>query len=106
MTILSDSGNVYDVIFMASRAALWDTKVPKTRSIQYAARQGTRVSEQVMDTENSVEESSGFDTRHLAKATDFELIDTWDEGEPLDGRERWPICLTLNIVSLLQSEST
>jgi exosome complex component RRP42 len=28
---------------------------------------------------------------------DFELPDYWDEGEVLGGRERWPVCITLNI---------
>ena len=41
---------------------------------------------------------SGFDTRQIQTATDFELPDYWDEGEPLAGREAWPLCATLNIV--------
>ncbi len=35
---------------------------------------------------------SGFDTRQIQTATDFELPDYWDEGEPLAGREAWPLC--------------
>jgi len=41
---------------------------------------------------------SGFDTRQIQTATDFELPDYWDEGEPLAGTEAWPLCATLNIV--------
>ena len=41
---------------------------------------------------------SGFDTRQVQTATDFELPDYWDEGEVLDGKERWPVCITLNLV--------
>jgi len=43
--------------------------------------------------------TSSFDTRQLQHATDFELEDYWDEGDALDGRDRWPLCITLNIVS-------
>lgn len=52
-----------------------------------------------MDVDENTAGTSGFDTRQITTATDFELADTWDEGEPLEGRDRWPICLTLNIVS-------
>lgn len=41
---------------------------------------------------------SSFDTRQVAAATDFELEDYWDEGEVLNGREKWPVCVTLNLV--------
>jgi exosome complex component RRP42 len=41
---------------------------------------------------------SGFDTRQVQTATDFELPDYWDEGEVLDGRQHWPVCITLNLV--------
>ncbi|KAF8632708.1 hypothetical protein AX15_001732 [Amanita polypyramis BW_CC] len=97
VVVLSDAGNIYDVIFMAARAALWDTKVPRTRRIEYKARKGGR--EPAESGEMDVDETvSGFDTRQLFKATDFELHDYWDEGEVLDGRERWPVCVTLNLV--------
>ncbi|KIP04195.1 hypothetical protein PHLGIDRAFT_60586, partial [Phlebiopsis gigantea 11061_1 CR5-6] len=33
----------------------------------------------------------------IPTATDFELPDYWDEGEVLQGREAWPVCVTLNI---------
>ena len=45
VTILSDEGNAYDVVFMAARAALWDTKVPRTRGVQYARLQASKASE-------------------------------------------------------------
>lgn len=104
VAVLSDAGNIHDAIFMASRAALWDTKVPRTRAIQYQTRGSapTLGSADVdMDNEGGQEAgSSGFDTRDVAKtAADFELPDYWDEGEVLSGRENWPLCVTLNILS-------
>lgn len=102
--VLSDSGNVYDAIFMAARAALWDTKVPRTRSVEYKAKKSNSTGKEKggdgnMDIDE--EATSGFDTRNqLSKAIDFELPDYWDEGEVLDGRARWPICVTLNLVCL------
>ncbi|KAI0693065.1 ribosomal protein S5 domain 2-like protein [Cytidiella melzeri] len=97
VTILSDAGNAFDVMFMAARAALWDTKVPKTRSVQYAGKKPARVPDENMDVDDISAGLSGFDTRDLSVATDFELADTWDEGEPLEGRDRWPVCISLNI---------
>jgi len=38
---------------------------------------------------------SSLNTR---RAMDFELEDYWDAGEYLDGRDRFPLCVTLNIV--------
>ncbi|KAF5370520.1 hypothetical protein D9615_010352 [Tricholomella constricta] len=100
--VLSDAGNILDALFMASRAALWDTRVPRTRGVEYKARpqkaggdttaQGGRGD---MDVDEDTQ--SGFDTRTIHKATDFELPDYWDEGEPLDGRAQWPVSVTLNL---------
>ncbi|KAF8966947.1 ribosomal protein S5 domain 2-type protein [Flammula alnicola] len=104
LVVLVDSGNIYDAIFMAARAALWDTKVPRTRSVEYKARKtsssavvgGKTGGAGDMDVDEEV--VSGFDTRQIQHATDFELPDYWDEGETLDGRQNWPVCITLNLV--------
>ena len=113
IVVLVDSGNVYDAVFMAARAALWDTKVPRTRSVEYKAKKGVvgaggAVSGTTgkksageggggdMDVDEGV--VSGFDTRQIRNATDFELPDYWDEGEVLDGGSAWPVCVTLNLV--------
>ena len=97
VTILSDAGNVYDVIFMAARAALWDTKVPRTRAVQYARPHAANTDDSMV-VEHDATHASGFDMRQVPTATDFELPDYWDEGEVLAGRDRWPVCITLNIV--------
>ncbi|KAI0076679.1 ribosomal protein S5 domain 2-like protein [Panus rudis PR-1116 ss-1] len=100
VVILSDAGNAYDAMFMAARAALWDTKVPVTRPVQYKARNTTEpqnTENEQMDVEGQGVDSSGFSTKRLPSATDFELPDYWDEGEPLDGQDRWPVCITLNV---------
>ncbi|KAF8919465.1 hypothetical protein CPB85DRAFT_1276748 [Mucidula mucida] len=99
VVILADAGNIYDAIFMAARAALWDTKVPRTRSVQYKAHKSGKASAD-MDVDEEV--TSGFDTRQVSTAADFELQDYWDEGEVLEGRDRWPVCVTLNLESSIQ----
>lgn len=98
--ILSDSGNVVDALFMAARAALWDTKVPRTRAVEYRAPEARKLSKEEIPGAMDVDETtSGFDTRGMAQtAADFELPDYWDEGEVLHGRDRWPVCITLNLV--------
>ncbi|KAF8901050.1 ribosomal protein S5 domain 2-type protein [Gymnopilus junonius] len=100
LVVLVDSGNVFDALFLAARAALWDTKVPRTRSVEYKARKAGGGGEggEKGDMEVDEEVVSGFDTRQIRHATDFELPDYWDEGEELDGRDRWPVCVTLNLV--------
>lgn len=94
--VLSDSGNVYDALFLAARSALWDTKVPKTRSVQYQPKSNV-ASDQ--DVEMSADGSGSiFNTREVTKAADFELADYWDEGGPLEINQEWPVCVTLNLV--------
>lgn len=101
--VLSDSGNIYDALFMAARSALWDTKVPRTKSVQYQAKKNAPAAAPSSEHQNDVEMDlmetpSNFDTRQISTATDFELPDYWDEGEPLGNREQWPVCVTMNIV--------
>jgi exosome complex component RRP42 len=94
--VLSDSGNIYDALFLAARSALCDTKVPKTRSVQYQPKSNV-LSDQ--DAETSADGSGSiFNTRKIANAADFELADYWDEGEPLEVTQEWPVCVTLNLV--------
>ncbi|KAJ7764587.1 ribosomal protein S5 domain 2-type protein [Mycena maculata] len=101
--VLADAGNTYDALFMAARAALWDCKVPRTRGVEYkaAVAPGAKVSESgEMDVDRDPgEQQSGFDTRSISRAVDFELPDYWDEGEVLGGRDKWPVCVTLNVAS-------
>lgn len=98
VVVLADAGNIYDAIFMAARAALWDTKVPRTRSVEYKARKSGFNAKGTADMDVDEEAPSGFDTRQVSAAADFELQDYWDEGEILAGRDSWPVCVTLNLV--------
>lgn len=101
LVVLSDNGNIYDALFLAAAAALRDTRVPRTRSIEYRARKdGSAVSDRLAtDVTMGGEGRSGLDTRETKQATDFELADYWDEGEPLVCDSTWPVPVTLNIVS-------
>ncbi|KAH7920315.1 ribosomal protein S5 domain 2-like protein [Leucogyrophana mollusca] len=105
IVVFADAGNVYDTIFMAARAALWDTKVPRTRSVEYRAKKLDSIDSEskAMDVDgaNQDQGKSVLDTRETTKATDFELPDYWDEGEVLGGREAWPVCVTLNLLPSL-----
>lgn len=102
LTVLSDAGNVYDALFMAARAALWDTRVPRTRAIEYRPddkKDKAGNGNEMMDVDP--ESQSGLDTRRSkAPATDFELEDSWDDGVVLGGRDVWPLSVTLNLVNL------
>lgn len=96
LMVLSDAGNIYDALFMAARAALWDTRVPRTRAIEYRPDKKDKGGDEMMDVDP--ESQSGLDTRRSkAPATDFELEDSWDEGVVLGGRDAWPLSVTLNL---------
>ncbi|KAJ6625056.1 ribosomal protein S5 domain 2-like protein [Mycena sp. CBHHK59/15] len=99
--VLADAGNTHDALFLAARAALWDCKVPRTRAVEYKAVIAPSANEAeggaAMDVDR--EAQSGFDTRAIARAVDFELPDYWDEGAVLGGREKWPVCVTLNVAA-------
>ncbi|KIK67313.1 hypothetical protein GYMLUDRAFT_156011 [Collybiopsis luxurians FD-317 M1] len=97
LLVMADAGNVYDALFMAARAALWDTKVPRTQKVEYKSPESLSTASDVMDVDQDT--SSGFDTRKVSNAVDFELPDYWDEGQALNGREKWPVAITLNLVS-------
>jgi len=93
--VLSDAGNVHDALFMAARAALWDTKVPRTRAVEYHHPPDKKEGDMDVDAELQ----SGLDTKTSnVPATDFELEDYWDDGAVLGGRDVWPVSVTLNLV--------
>lgn len=99
--VLSDGGNVYDVLFMACRAALWNTRVPKTRAVEYRdpTQKGVAGEKTINnDVEMTDLWKSSVQTKKATKAADFELEDYWDHGEPLAGRARCPIAITLNLL--------
>lgn len=95
--VFADGGNITDCLMLACRAALWDTKVPRTKGVEYRAPRRHTTQDDV-DFDGQAEEKSGFEREGLSTATDFELTDYWDEGEILGGRESWPVCVTLNVV--------
>ncbi|KAF7324787.1 RNase-PH domain-containing protein [Mycena kentingensis (nom. inval.)] len=97
--ILADSGNAYDALFMAARAALWDCKVPLTRGVQFKAPNAKTSKPEAGEMDVDSVPQSGFDTRSISRAVDFELPDYWDEGKPLDGRDQWPVCVTVNVAA-------
>jgi exosome complex component RRP42 len=88
---------------MAARAALWDTRVPRTRAVEYRPDHvgggGGGNKKKEGDMEVDAEPQSALDTRRSgAPATDFELEDYWDDGVVLGGRDVWPVSVTLNLV--------
>lgn len=87
--VLSEDGNLLDVLFMAVHAALYNCRVPATRSIQYKAQA-------------SIGTESGLDTRPGTNPTaDFELKDNWEDGEMLLNHKSLPVSITLNLVTSL-----
>ncbi|KIM63308.1 hypothetical protein SCLCIDRAFT_1214388 [Scleroderma citrinum Foug A] len=120
--VFSDAGNVVDCLMMACRAALWDTRVPRTKGVEYRVSPGKQISGQPdprrpdrdddarMDTDTDTDAvgqergggrpTSLLGTRETGSVADFELTDYWDDGEVLEARDAWPVCVTLNMVCL------
>ena len=93
--ILSASGNVYDALFLTTKSASWDTKVPKTRRVQ---RQPKFNMLGIQDVEILPSwPGNTFNKREVTEAANFKLADCWDEGEPLGGSQEWPVCVAQNL---------
>jgi exosome complex component RRP42 len=86
--VLSGLGSVYDPLFLAARSTLWDIKVPKTGNIQYQRKPNAAGDQEVK-----------MNAREVTKPADSELADYWDEGEPFEISQQWPVCVTLNPAS-------
>ena len=108
--VLAFEGNIHDALFIAVRSAIWDTRIPRTKSIAYTAPPSaskTSKSEPAplggSDPTGPVAEGDldvfGIKGMVKSKAVDFELEDYWEEGDVLKGRDDLPVCVTLNIVS-------
>ncbi|PVG00904.1 ribosomal protein S5 domain 2-like protein [Serendipita vermifera] len=102
--VLSDAGNLYDVLFIACRGALWDTRIPRTRAVEYqATTQPTKNTKGTGGGGNGDEEmedmwKSAVQTKKARRAADFELEDNWDYGYPLSARASCPVAVTLNVL--------
>ena len=97
--IISDAGNTLDALVIASRAALWDLRIPKTRALEYQADKKARDDE--MEVEGGQVDALKTVVRRSQKSktgVDFELEDYWDGGIPLAKRETLPVCVTLQLV--------
>ncbi|KAL4071909.1 ribosomal protein S5 domain 2-like protein [Scleroderma citrinum] len=95
--VFSDAGNIVDCLMMACRAALWDTRVPRTKGVEYRVS-GKESSRDDGDMDMDVRTKSLLETRETSTVTDFELADYWDDGEVLETRDAWPVCVTLNML--------
>jgi exosome complex component RRP42 len=104
----ADGGNIYDIVVLAVRAALWDLRIPRTKGVGHLLPQGTRTDD-AFDSVGEGTEGLGIETflrgrqGPNASTVDFELESYWDDGIPLEGREIRPIAVTLNLVRRGQS---
>lgn len=93
--VLADRGNIFDAILVAIRGALWDLRIPRTRGIEYEARED-RDSSGHQDGMKALLKQR----RKVVTGAEFDLEDSWDEGEHLQNRDALPIGMTLNLVCI------
>lgn len=91
--VLADCGNVFDAILIAIHGALWDLRIPRTRSVEFEAR-GDRDEAGNQDSMKTLLKQR----RKVTTGAEFDLEDYWDEGEHLRNRSALPIGMTLNLV--------
>jgi exosome complex component RRP42 len=75
-------GNVVDCLMLACRAALWDTKVPRPKRVEYRAPRRHPTQGDVgmdVDVDREAGKGGGLETKGVSTATDFELTDYWDK---------------------------
>ncbi|KAG8691078.1 hypothetical protein FRC11_006983 [Ceratobasidium sp. 423] len=95
--VISDDGNLVDVLWMAIRGALWDLRIPRTNPVSFRTRDSDKVT-RGGDAFGGAVKSKYQSTGGRSGAGDFELPDYWDDGEPLDNRDSLPVCITYNLL--------
>ncbi|KAN0063606.1 hypothetical protein ACQY0O_004054 [Thecaphora frezii] len=106
-------GNLFDAVFAAIFAALYDTRVPQTRGVAFeapTAAPGAGAFENVkgdldqmgikglLRSNKEAAQARGTDAEGRSKTVDFELENQQDEGAHLTGREDVPVCVTVNVL--------
>ncbi|CEL51694.1 Putative exosome complex exonuclease RRP42 OS=Dictyostelium discoideum GN=exosc7 PE=3 SV=1 [Rhizoctonia solani AG-1 IB] len=94
--VISDDGNLVDVLWMAIRGALWDLRIPRTNPISFRTRDSDKRARG--DAFGGAVKSKYQSTGGRSGAGDFELPDYWDDGEPLDNRHSLPVSVTYNLL--------
>ncbi|KAL5635470.1 hypothetical protein ACGC1H_004308 [Rhizoctonia solani] len=95
--VISDDGNLVDVLWMAIRGALWDLRIPRTNPVSFRARDSDKAA-RGGDAFGGAVKSKYQSTGGRSGAGEFELPDYWDDGESLNGRDSLPVCITYNLL--------
>lgn len=109
----TQSGTLFDVATLATKAALWDLRIPKTRGVAFHSRQAAAPSSSGQQDQVDQMEMLGMkgllrsgkprqDNKNAGQV-DFELESYWDEGLPLSNRESLPVAVTLHLVRVVSS---
>ena len=92
-------GNVLDTVFAAVFCALWNTRIPETRVM---AMDRTNQGEQdAMNEDHDDPAGIKFITRgrkntsQNTNAVDYALVNEWEHGRALEGREDVPVCVSV-----------
>ncbi|CAE7124075.1 unnamed protein product [Rhizoctonia solani] len=88
--VISDDGNLVDVLWIAIRGALWDLRIPRTNPISFRTRDSEKAT-RGGDAFGGAVKSKYQSTGGKSGAGDFELPDYWDDGEPLNNRDSLPL---------------
>lgn len=98
-------GNVWDCAWAAAYAAVYRTRVPRTRGVAYVAPEEQKAGKEATIDDLGIKSLKGEKQTKSGvggkpgRAVDFELVDVWDEGEVLQGRERMGVGITIGLVS-------
>lgn len=118
-TVLSSDGggNLYDILAVAIRSALWDMRIPNTRPIAYVkakpagrtAAGASTAEDEEMDVDRGMEAllkgrkggaGKAKQAETAGSSADFELLDyEAGSGQHLTNRNDLPVSITMNLVS-------
>lgn len=92
-------GNVLDTVFAAVFCALWNTRIPETRVM--AMDRTNQVEQDAMNEDHDDPAGIKFITRgrkntsQNTNAVDYALVNEWEHGRALEGREDVPVCVSV-----------
>ncbi len=101
LTLLSTSGNIITALILAARAAFQDLRVPKTKVISTGAAEDTDEQKDLSGIKAAVRANRAGGRgkgKGAARGAEWELDMEGDGTMRMEGREKLPILITLNLV--------
>lgn len=92
-------GNVEDALLLAAHAALYHTRIPRTRPLSYRPEAASADQRDQYGIKAALLNTKGSERTQAAAAADFELVDnSHDSGAPLSNRTQLPVGVSIYLL--------